>query len=139
MYRISEKTLAEQEQVFAHAFATGDLQIARPLYHPEVIYLSPTVRLYGWPARIEGVDRTLEFISLTIQRCEAISYCAVEHAVVVGAASAFVRIHFDWTRSGQRQRSNYVVIYRYRNGRIGQQELYYDPSGQLEVLGTAGP
>ena len=33
---------------------------------------------------------------------------------------------------------NYVVIYRYRDGRIGQQELYYDPSGQLEVLREAG-
>jgi ketosteroid isomerase-like protein len=47
-----------------------------------------------------------------------------------------VRIHFDWTRDGRRLRSNYVVIYRYRDGLIGQQELYYDPSGRLEVLGT---
>jgi len=138
MNQVTEETLAEQEQLFARAFAAADLEIARPLYHPEVIYLSPTVRLFGWPARIEGVDRTLEFIGLTIQHCEAISYAAVEHAVVPGADSAFVRIHFDWTRSGRRQRSNYVVIYRYRDGRIGQQELYYDPSGQLEVLGTVG-
>ena len=138
MDQVTEKALAEQEQVFAHAFAAADLEIARPLYHSEVVYLSPTVRLYGWPARIEGVDRTLEFIALTIQHCAAISYCAVEHAVVPGAESAFVRIHFDWTRNGRRQRSNYVVIYRYRDGRIGQQELYYDPSGQLEELGTLG-
>lgn len=136
MNPVTEKALAEQEQAFARAFAAADLEIARSLYHPGVVYLSPTVRLYGWPARIEGVDRTLEFIGRTIQHCEAISYCAVEHAIVAGAQSAFVRIHFDWTRSGRRQRSNYVVIYRYRDGRIGQQELYYDPSGQLEVLGT---
>ena len=139
MNQVTEQTLAEQERVFAHAFAAANLEIARPLYHPEVIYLSPTVRLYGWPTRIEGVDRTLQFIGLTIQHCEAISYSAVEHAIVPGAESAFVRIHFDWTRGGQRRRSNYVVIYRYRDGRIGQQELYYDPSGQLEVLETAGP
>jgi len=37
-----------------------------------------------------------------------------------------------WTRDGRRLRSNYVVIYRYRDGLIGQQEIYYDPSGQLE-------
>jgi ketosteroid isomerase-like protein len=29
-----------------------------------------------------------------------------------------------------------VVIYRYRDGRIARQELYYDPSGKLERLGA---
>jgi ketosteroid isomerase-like protein len=28
-----------------------------------------------------------------------------------------------------------VVQYRYRDGRITRQELYYDPSGALERLG----
>ncbi|HVO24590.1 MAG TPA: nuclear transport factor 2 family protein [Candidatus Margulisiibacteriota bacterium] len=134
---MTEQMLAEQEDVFARAFASADLQIARPLYHPDVVYISPTVRLFGWPVRIDGLERTLEFIALTIQSCEAISYRAVEQAIVASGESAFVRIHFDWTRSDQRLRSSYVVIYRYRDGRIGQQELYYDPSGQLEVLGTA--
>ena len=138
MTPITAHKLAEQEDVFARAFAAADLEIARPLYHPDVVYISPTVRLFGWPARIEGVDRTLQFIALTIQSCEAITYRAVEQAIVAGGESALVRVHFDWTRSGERLRSNYVVIYRYRDGRIGQQELYYDPSGQLEVLGTAG-
>jgi len=137
MMRMTEQMLAEQEDVFARAFASADLQIARPLYHPDVVYISPTVRLFGWPVRIDGLERTLEFIALTIQSCEAISYRAVEQAIVASGESAFVRIHFDWTRSDQRLRSSYVVIYRYRDGRIGQQELYYDPSGQLEVLGTA--
>ncbi len=132
---LSDKMLAQQEETFAQAFASADLEIARPLYHPDVVYISPTVRLFGWPQRIEGVERTLEFIALTIQSCEAIAYRAVEYAIVPGGTSAFVRIHFDWTRSGQRLRSNYVVLYRHRDGRIGQQELYYDPSGPLEVLG----
>ncbi len=136
MIPITAQTLAEQEDIFARAFASADLQIARPLYRPDVVYISPTVRLFGWPARIDGVERTLQFIALTIQSCQAITYRAVEQAIVVGGESAFVRIHFDWMRSGQRLRSNYVVIYRYRDGRIGQQELYYDPSGALEVLGT---
>ena len=135
---ITDQMLTAQEDVFARAFASADLEVARPLYHPEVVYISPTVRLFGWSARIEGVERMLQFIALTIQSCEAITYRAVEQAIVVGGASAFVRIHFDWTRSGQRLRSNYVAVYRYRDGRIAQQELYYDPSGQLEVLGTAG-
>ena len=134
---ITEPMLAEQEDVFARAFASADLQIARPLYQSDVVYISPTVRLFGWPARIDGVERTLQFITLTIQSCEAITYRAVEQAIVAGGASAFVRVHFDWTRSGQRLRSNYVVIYRYRDGRIGRQELYYDPSGPLEVLTAA--
>jgi len=30
-----------------------------------------------------------------------------------------------------------VVLYRYRDGLIGQRELYYDPSGALEVLEPA--
>ena len=46
--------------------------------------------------------------------------------------SAFVRIHFDL--GGKRLRSNYVVLYRYRAGRIVQQELYYDPSAPLEPV-----
>jgi len=101
------------------------------------VYLSPTVRLYDWPARIEGIERTLEFIALTIRSCEAIEYRAVERAVLP-TSSGFVRIHFDWTSRGKRLRSNYVVLYRYRGKRIAQQELYYDPSGALEELSPAG-
>jgi len=126
--------LDEQERVFARAFAAGDIELARALYHPEVVYLSPTVRLFDWPARIEGVDRTLAFIALTIRGLHDIAYRAVEQAIGSDAHSAFVRIHFDWTRERRRLRSNYVVIYRYRDDRIGQQELYYDPSGALEDL-----
>jgi ketosteroid isomerase-like protein len=129
---VTEQALIEQEERFARAFGRGDIEIARPLYHRDVVYLSPTIRLFSWPARIEGVDKTLEFIGLTIKYLDAIEYRAVEHAITAGGA--FVRIHFDWTRNAQRLRSNYVVIYRYRDGRIGQQELYYDPSGQLEAL-----
>ena len=136
-HAITAAALAAQEDTFARAFAAGDPGLARDLYHPEVVYLSPTVRLFDWPARITGVERALAFITLTIQACTRIRYQAVEHAVVDGGAAAFVRIHFDWTRAGERLRSNYVVIYRYRDGRIAQQELYYDPSGALEVLGPA--
>ena len=126
--------LVAQEERFARAFSQGDLSIARPLYHPDVVYLSPTVRLFGWPARIEGVDRTLEFIALTVRAARDVVYEAVESAIVPGGAAAFVRVHFDFTRDAQRLRSRYVVIYRYRDGLIGQQELYYDPSGALEEL-----
>jgi ketosteroid isomerase-like protein len=129
---ISEPALVAQEERFARAFAAGDLTLARALYHPDVVYVSPTVRLFGWPARIEGVERTLDFIALTISHLEAIAYRAVEWAIVPGCQAAFVRIHFDFTRAGRRLRSDYVVVYRYRDGLIAQQELYYDPSGQLE-------
>ena len=131
---ITAAALLRQEACFARAFARNDLEIARPLYHPEVVYLSPTVRLFDWPARIEGIERTLEFIALTIRAVQDITYRAVEHAIAADGASAFVRIHFDWTRDDQRLQSNYVVIYRYRDNLIGQQELYYDPSGRVEVL-----
>ena len=128
--------LAAQEARFARAFSQGDLSIARPLYHPDVVYLSPTVRLFGWPARIDGVDRTLEFIALTVRGVRDVDYSTVESAIVTGGAAAFVRVQFDFTRDGRRLRSRYVVIYRYRDGVIGQQELYYDPSGMLEELGS---
>ena len=131
---ITERMLLDQEAGFAKAFSRADLEIARPLYHPAVVYLSPTVQLFGWPARIEGIEKTLEFIGLTIAALDAIEYRLVEHALIGDGAGAFVRIHFDWNRDGRRWRSNYVVIYRYRDGRIGQQELYYDPSGRLEML-----
>jgi ketosteroid isomerase-like protein len=132
----TERTLAEQEERFARAFAAGDLSLARPLYHPDVVYVSPTVRLFGWPAAIEGVDRALEFIALTVRHVTDVRYRAVEWAIAGDAA--FVRIHFDFTRAGGRLRSEYVVVYRYRDGLIARQELYYDPSGRLEELRPGG-
>jgi ketosteroid isomerase-like protein len=132
---ITADALARQEAVFADAFAAKDLARAADLYDPEVVYLSPTVRLFGWPRRIVGRERTLEFIGLTIRACEAIRYEAVEWALVEAGAAAFVRIHFDWTRDRVRLRSSYVVLYRYRDGRIVQQELYYDPDAPPDVLG----
>lgn len=136
---VTAETLERQEACFGRAFAAGDLEIARPLYHPDVVYVSPTVRLFDWPRRIEGVDRTLEFIGLTIARCDAIAYrcvehAVVEHAVVAGDPAAFARIHFDWTAGDRRLRSDYVVYYRWRDGRIVRQEIHYDPSAPPEVL-----
>jgi ketosteroid isomerase-like protein len=134
---ISGDALLAQEACFARVFADGDLSIARDLYQPDVVYVSPTVRLYGWPARIDGLERTLEFIALTIQSCTQIRYRAVEHAITSGGDAAFVRVQFDWTQGTTRLRSTYVVLYRYRDARIARQELYYDPSGPLEQL-TSG-
>ena len=65
---ISEDALLAQEALFARAFAAGDLAIACDLYQADVVYVSPTVRLFGWPARIDGIERTLEFIALSGQR-----------------------------------------------------------------------
>jgi hypothetical protein len=64
---ISEDALLAQEACFARAFAAGDPVIARDLYQPDVVYVSPTVRLFDWPDRIDGIERTLEFIALTIR------------------------------------------------------------------------
>jgi ketosteroid isomerase-like protein len=127
--------LEAQEATFARAYAAGDVTLARDLYHPAVEYRSPTVRLFDWPRRIDGIDRTLEFIALTIRECRETRYEAVESAIVPGGESAFVRIHFDWTREGRRLRSSYVVCYRYRDALIGRQELYYDPSAPPRVVG----
>ena len=131
---ISENALLAQEACFAQAFAHSDPALARDLYQPDVVYLSPTVRLYDWPARIDGIERTLEFIALTLGACTDIRYEAVERAITPGRDAAFVRVEFDWTQGAKRLRSTYVVIYRYRDGRIARQELYYDPSGPLEQL-----
>ena len=132
-HAITAAALAAQEECFARAFAAGDPGLARALYHPDVVYLSPTVRLFDWPRRIEGVDRTLEFIGLTIARCDAIAYRCVEHAIVAGEPAAFVRVHFDWTAGDRRLRSDYLVYYRWRDGRIVRQEIHYDPSAPPEV------
>src|SRR4029453_18227723 len=130
---ITPSALSAQEALFARAFANRDLEIARSLYHPDVVYLSPTVRLFDWPPRIEGRERTLEFIALTIPTTIDISYRAIEQAIFANGEAAFVHIHFDWTLDDTRLRSSYVVIYRYRDDLIAQQEVYYDPSGRLEA------
>jgi ketosteroid isomerase-like protein len=131
---ITADTLIAQEAAFARAFAAGDVTLARERYDPAVVYVSPTVRLFGWPRHIEGVERTLEFIALTIRRCEDIRYEAVERAIAPGGDTAFVIVHFDWTSEGQRLRSRYVVVYHYRDGRIARQEVCYDPSAPPEVV-----
>jgi hypothetical protein len=130
---ITLAALDAQEATFARAFAEPDLTLTRPLYDPAIIYLSPTVRLFDWPRRIEGIDRTLDFIALTIRRCDKIDYRCIERALVPDTDAAFVRIAFDWTTNAQRHRSLYVVIYRYTAGRIAQQELYYDPSAPTDL------
>lgn len=121
-----------QEERFSRAFAAGDIELARDLYQPDVVYLSPTVRLFGWPSPVEGIDATLQFIQLTIDGCRNIGYALDERAVLPGGAGAYTRIRFDWDADEVRLRSTYVVVYRYRAGLIARQELYYDPSGELE-------
>ena len=106
---ISEDALLAQEARFARAFADGDPALARDLYQPEVVYVSPTVRLFDWPARIEGIERTMEFIALTIRACSAIRYEAVEQAITAGGDAAFVgAVRLDG--GGERLRTRYVVI-----------------------------
>ncbi len=59
---------------------------------------------------------------------------------MITETSAYTRILFDFDSGGRRLRSVYVVVYRYRGGRIVQQELYYDPSDRLEdPAGTTPP
>jgi ketosteroid isomerase-like protein len=129
--RITLETIDDQERVFAAAFGSGAISGARHLYHADVVYLSPTTRLFGRPRRIEGIDRTLEFIQLTIAGLDDIRYTPDERAVISGE-SAYVRVFFDFRVGGRRLRSVYVVVYRYHQGRISAQELYYDPSDRLE-------
>jgi len=117
--------------VFAAAFGAGQISRAAHLYHPDVVYLSPTTRLFGWPRRIEGRHRALEFIQLTITGVANIDYVLDERAVIADAG-AYTRILFDFDAGGRHLRSVYVVVYRYRDGLISQQELYYDPSDRLE-------
>ncbi len=131
---ITEEQLTRQESLFARAFAEPNLSWLRPLYAEDVLYLSPTVRLFGWPRRVEGVDKTLEFIGLTVANCPSIQYEAVESACLPDGNSSFVRVHFDWDQGDQRLRSNYVVLYRYRDSLISKQEIFYDPSGHIERL-----
>ena len=125
-------SLAEQERIFAAAFAANDLEIARPLYDPGVVYVSPTTRLYAWPRRIEGIERTLEFIALTVSRTENVVYRPIDVAITDGGKSAFVHVDFEWGPPNGRLRCLYVVLYHYRGGRIVEQRIYYDPTSGTE-------
>jgi hypothetical protein len=78
-----------------------------------------------------GRERTLEFIQLTITGIGDIDY-ALDERAVISADSAYTRILFDFRAGGRRLRSVYVVVYRYRQGLISQQELYYDPGDSFE-------
>lgn len=132
---VSLELVDAQEERFARAFAVGDISRARDLYHPDVEYQSPTTRLFGGARTIKGVDATLDFVQLTISGCRNISYRLDERAVLPGGASAYTRIIFDWDDDHARLRSVYVVLYRYLEGLIARQELYYDPGAKPELLG----
>lgn len=134
---LSLEAVDAQEQRFAAAFGASDISRAESLYAPDVVYVSPTTRLFGWPARIVGAEKTLEFIQLTITGLSDIAYAVDERAVIAPDAGAYVRVRFDFTLEGARLRSSYVVVYRYRGALIAQQELYYDPSGELERLSSS--
>jgi hypothetical protein len=123
----------DQETVFAAAFGAGEIARASHLYHREVVYRSPTTRLFGWPRRIDGRDRALEFVQLTITGVQNIHYALDERAVIADD-SAYTRILFDFDVGDRRLRSVYVVRYRYRQGLICEQELYYDPDDRLGEL-----
>lgn len=131
---LSLELVDAQEERFARAFAAGDVNQARDLYHPDVVYRSPTTRVFGRPRTIEGVDAALEFIQLTISGCLNISYRLDERAVLPDGASAYTRIVFDWDADHVRLRSVYVVLYRYVDGLIAGQELYYDPGSPPESI-----
>ena len=137
MTPVALSAIDAQEAVLAAAFAAGDVERVRPLYRDDVVYVSPTTRLFGWPSPIEGVDRTLEFIGLTVSGISGIDY-KVEERAPVGDDAAYVKVRSDFDSGGARLRSTYVVLYRYRDGRIARQELYYDPSGELERLDGPG-
>lgn len=131
---LTPKSLARQEEIFRECYETGDIHPARDLYHPELVYVSPTFRIIDRPSWImTGIEAGLDFIQATLSGIPNIRYRAVTTAIVPGGRAAFSQIHFDWdAEGGGRVRSNYVSLYRYHeDGRIVQQEIYYDPNGVL--------
>jgi len=139
---LSIEAVDAQEERFAIAFGAGDISLALSMYAPDVVYVSPTTRLFGWPAEVVGVEHALEFIQTTITGLSDIAYAVDERALIFGnteqdkpvRVGAYVKVQFDFAMQGARLRSTYVVVYRYRDGLIARQELYYDPSGELERL-----
>ncbi|MEE8581460.1 MAG: hypothetical protein V3T33_07710 [Myxococcota bacterium] len=98
----------------------------RPCLGAPALSTSPPTRVCWRPGQSSAPTGT--------PRPPSLRYEAVEQACRPDGHSAFVRIHFDWGTEKVRLRSNYVVIYRFRDRLIVGQELYYDPSGQLERL-----
>ncbi len=138
---LTAKALAAQEEIFREAYEKGDIYLARALYHPDLVYVSPTFRIIDRPSWImTGLEAGLEFIQATLSEIHNIRYEAVSIAIVPGGRAAFAQIHFDWdAEGGGRVRSNYISLYRYHgDGRIAQQEIYYDPSGVLSDPDASG-
>ena len=131
---LTEKALSEQEEIFRECYEKGDIYLGRALYHPDLVYVSPTFRIIDRPSWVTtGIEAGLDFIQATLTGIDNVRYAAVSTAIVSGGRAAFAQIHFDWDgEGGGRVRSNYISMYRYHDdGRIAQQEIYYDPSGVL--------
>jgi len=131
---MTPEKFAEQEELFRECYEKADIYLGRSLYHPDLVYVSPTFRIIDRPSWVmTGIEAGLDFIQATLGGIDNIGYRAVSTAIETGGRAAFAQIHFDWDVAGSgRVRSNYVSRYRYHeDGRIVQQEIYYDPSGVL--------
>ena len=133
-FPLTPEALARQEEIFRESYEKSDIYLARGLYHPDLIYVSPTFRIIDRPSWImTGIEAGLDFIQATLAGLRNIRYAPVTTAITADGRSAFAQIHFDWDAAdGGRVRSNYISVYRYHDdGRIAQQEIYYDPNGVL--------
>ena len=54
---LTPQALAAQEEIFRECYAKGDIYLARALYHPDLVYVSPTFRIIDRPSFIMiGID-----------------------------------------------------------------------------------
>ena len=81
---LTQKALAQQEEIFRESYEKGDIDLARALYHPDLVYVSPTFRIIDRPSWImTGIEAGLEFIQATLSGIQNIRYEAVSTAIVL--------------------------------------------------------
>ena len=115
--RCRSRSVDAQEERFAAAFAAGDISVAqstvrarRRLHQPH----DTALRMAG--AHRRGRAARSNSSSSTITGLSDISYAVDERALIADDAGAYVRVRFDFDMRGERLRSTYVVVYRYRDG-----------------------
>ena len=89
---MTTNALGEQEETFRECYEKADIYLARALYHPDLVYVSPTFRIIDRPSWImTGIEDGLEFIQATLSGIPNIRYEAVCSAIVPGGRAAVAR------------------------------------------------
>ena len=118
---ITPERLVQQEELFRECYEKADIYLGRSLYHPDLVYVSPTFRIIDRPSWVmTGIEAGLDFIQATLGGIDNIGYQAVSTAIATDGRAALRRLSAASTTRRQRPGSQPEGLGPRGRGRDGQ-------------------